>query len=119
MKCIAPYDGLIDVYRASSFWGGIPGSSSTSGTISYCGFSALGEELARPTGAAHYGPWNQEALTLPTFEAASGVRCEQKRNMFLSSNQFLNDSVPMCVAYLGKAEYRTATSRRAWRARKG
>src|SRR3982074_2134859 len=25
LKCIAPYDGLIDVYRASAFSGGIPG----------------------------------------------------------------------------------------------
>src|SRR5262245_2008385 len=26
LKCIAPYDGLIDVYRASAFSGGIPGA---------------------------------------------------------------------------------------------
>jgi len=25
LKCIAPYDGLVDPYRASAFSGGIPG----------------------------------------------------------------------------------------------
>ena len=41
-------------------------------------------------------------LAAPTFEAASGARCEQKRNMLFSSNHVLNDSQPMSVAYLEK-----------------
>jgi uncharacterized protein len=67
LKCIAPYDGLIDVYRASAYSGGIPGAF----------FNLWYDQIVRPInqhpahGPSRDLPWDMPyaARQHPTYDA--------------------------------------------------
>ena len=73
LKCIAPYDGLVDVYRASAFSGGIPGASSTSGTIRSCDRSISTRRMVRRANCLGTCPMRR-CRTPPTMHSGKSAR---------------------------------------------